>query len=79
MSAAEFAEWMAYYRLDPFGEDRADLRTGILASVLANLFGGRRAGRFKPLDFMPKFDRKRRQTSTEMYRKLRAMYPPARD
>jgi len=37
MSGAEFEEWRAYYRIEPFGEYRADLRSGMLASPLMNL------------------------------------------
>ena len=56
IDSAEFAEWRAYHEVDPFGEDRADLRSGIVASVVAN--ANRTKGRaFKPGDFMPDFDR----------------------
>jgi hypothetical protein len=34
--AWKLAEWMAYAELEPFGEGRADLRAGMLASVMAN-------------------------------------------
>ena len=43
MSAAEFRAWMAYYEIEPFGEERADLRAGILAATLVNI--NRRKGR----------------------------------
>jgi hypothetical protein len=33
----ELAEWAAYYQCEPFGEERADLRAGIVASVIANV------------------------------------------
>jgi len=36
ISSAELTEWMAFDAIDPFGEQRADLRTGILAAVTAN-------------------------------------------
>lgn len=54
MSAREFAEWMAYYRLEPFGEERADLRAGIIASASVNVWA-KRGRSAKPSDFMPKF------------------------
>lgn len=47
---------MAYYKLEPFGEERADLRMGILASVMANAWRGKGQKPFKPRDFMPTFD-----------------------
>ena len=52
MGASLFAEWRAFYALDPFGEERADLRMGVLASVLSNLFRGKRGRRKAPADFM---------------------------
>lgn len=49
-----FREWLAYYELEPFGEVRADLRAGIVASVIAN--ANRVKGKaFSPQDFMPDF------------------------
>lgn len=55
MSARELSEWMAYDRIDPFGEERGDLRAGILASLLANINRDRKkkSDPFSPLDFMP--------------------------
>ena len=49
MTSRQLAEWMAYDRLEPFGELRADYRNGILASMLAGLLGGQDV---KPQDFM---------------------------
>lgn len=59
MSSAEFAEWMAYYTLEPFGEERADLRMAVLASLIANANRDpkRRKRAYAPKDFMPQFDR----------------------
>jgi hypothetical protein len=52
-------EWMAYYGLEPFGEERADLRSAIVASLVANANRdpAKRREPFTPQDFMPKFDR----------------------
>lgn len=57
IDSAEFSEWMAYYRLDPQGEDRADLRAGIVAATVANAARGRKSRAFKPKDFMPDFEK----------------------
>jgi hypothetical protein len=56
--------------MEPWGEERADLRAGIVAATIANLF--RRKGRtLKPRDFMPKFKRVRKvQTVDEMRKAL---------
>jgi hypothetical protein len=52
MSGRELTEWMAYDSLEPFGEQRADLRSGIVASTIANCHRSRGPA-FKPQDFMP--------------------------
>lgn len=37
MDSAEFTEWQAFYRLEPFGDLVADERHGVAVSVLANI------------------------------------------
>ena len=59
MTAEQLAEWEAYFELEPWGEDRADLRGGILAAVTANAFRSGKGRPFKPADFMPRFDGER--------------------
>jgi len=46
---------MAYASLEPFGEERADVRAGIIAAVIANANRDRkkRPEPFTPADFMP--------------------------
>lgn len=56
ISSRQFAEWMAYSRLEPWGEDRDDLRMGIVASVIANSNRGKGKKPYKPQDFMPNFE-----------------------
>lgn len=53
ISDKELHEWMAFYRLEPFGDERADLRAGIIASTVANANRGKRGPVRKPTDFMP--------------------------
>lgn len=60
MPSDEFDLWVALYRRDPWGEQRADLRAGVIASTVANYAGKARsesAGPAKPADFMPFLDR----------------------
>lgn len=55
MTSAELTAWIAYDNLEPFGESRADLRAGIIASTTYNVNRGK--GRaMQPVDFMPKFE-----------------------
>ena len=54
MSSHELAEWMAFERVEgPVGEMRDDLRTGIMASTVANVNRKRGSRPFTPADFMP--------------------------
>ena len=59
---------MDYYAMEPWGEQRADLRAGIVASTMANLWRSK-GEPSKPSDFMPEFGDvkpKPRQTPEEM-------------
>lgn len=53
IDSRELSEWMAFYKLEPFGEDRADLRMAILAQVCASPYSKKPV---KVEDFIPKFD-----------------------
>lgn len=55
MSSAEFAEWMAYYAIEPFGEERADLRQALTTSAIHNSVQAqtKHPKWTKPEDFMP--------------------------
>lgn len=56
MSSEELAEWMAYERLEPFGETRADIRTALVCSTLANINRDKKVKPYKIQDFMLDFD-----------------------
>lgn len=49
----ELTEWMAFYQLEPFGDFRADFRSGLLAATIANANRTKDAKAFTPEDFMP--------------------------
>ena len=59
VSSRELTEWQAYYGLEPFGEDRNDLRAGIVASTVANVFRKSGTQPYKAQDFMPQFGKPR--------------------
>ena len=65
-------EWIAYSEVEPFGEWRADLRAGIIASTIANCLS-RKKGRpaFKPSQFMPEFKRQGWPTVEELLKKVK--------
>ena len=56
ISSKELAEWMAFYKLEPFGEERADIRAAIVACTMANLWRGKSQPAHRLEDFMPKFE-----------------------
>jgi hypothetical protein len=67
MSSREFSEWQAYFRLEPFGEDRADIRAALVASVVANVNRNpkKRPKAFAVKDFLLKFDQEQREQGWE--------------
>lgn len=56
VSSRQIAEWKAFERVTGLiGAQRDDIHVGLLASVIANsAFGSK--GKFKPSDFIPKWD-----------------------
>jgi hypothetical protein len=53
MTAQEFGEWLADYRMNPWGDFADDLRAGVIASTIANVHRGKDTAAYKPADFMP--------------------------
>ncbi len=45
--------WMAYAEVEPFGEDRADLRSAIVAQTVYGCMRGRGSRSMTLADFMP--------------------------
>ncbi|MBP7638093.1 MAG: DUF4035 domain-containing protein [Kiritimatiellae bacterium] len=62
----EFAEWMAYRTLSPWGQERGDLQAALIASLIARTMGGSKSTDLN--DFMLKFGeaaKKKEQQSPE--------------
>lgn len=54
MSSREFAQWIAYFGLEPFGYEMENWRMGVIASTVVNCTPrGRHAKALKPADFFP--------------------------
>lgn len=71
MSSAEFTEWMAYYQLEPFGQERDNWHAAVIASTMANVM--RTKGRGVDVDdFMLKTKPARKQTPQSIYQAFRA-------
>lgn len=56
VSSRELTEWQAFYGLEPFGDERADLRSGIVAATVANVHRDPQQEPFDVTDFMPRFE-----------------------
>lgn len=60
-----WSEWQEFAALEPFGEERADLRAGIVASTITNCMARKGGTAYKPRDFMPQFvEPTQRETKT---------------
>lgn len=71
IGSREFAEWLAYDRLDPIGRERLDLHAGIVACTIANVHRSRSTRTYEPSDFMPRYDRPVvRQSQEEIRRRF---------
>ena len=68
ISSRELTEWRAYCGIEPFGEERADLRAGIVASTVANVFRKSGTQPYKAQDFMPKFEKPRQDWREQLER-----------
>ena len=60
MTEMQFQRWIAYSIIEPFGEERADLRSAIIACTMANMWRGQKQRPFKVDDFMPKLGENKR-------------------
>jgi hypothetical protein len=59
-------KWMVYAQAEPFGEERADLRMGILAALTFNINRDpEKTEAAQPEDFMPKFGKEPEVLSKE--------------
>jgi len=76
ISAKLFAEWMAYFRIEPFGQLRGDLQAGIVAAQVFNAWRDRHQKPAGPNDYELKFgedERPRKQTPAEMRKVLESL------
>lgn len=64
MSSSEFAEWMEFYEICPFGPDRDNIHSAQIASLLYNSSRGKNSKALTTSDFMY-VDRKTAQEREE--------------
>lgn len=65
MPASEVMSWVAFGQMEPIGDARADLRTGIIAATIANCNAPRKGKPYAPSDFIPTFEPRKPQTWQE--------------
>jgi hypothetical protein len=58
--------WQAFYEIEPFGDDRADLRSAIAASGIAQAMGAD----CQPKDFMPFPPEQKPQSGADILRQF---------
>jgi hypothetical protein len=64
-------DWIAFDRLSPIGDDRADLLFGQVQALIYNLKRTKRMPAKKPKDFMPRYHGEAsRQSPEEMQKRL---------
>lgn len=55
--------WQQYFGMEPFGEERGDLRIAMLTALTANINRDPKKGKaFEPIDFMPFAEKPKVQT-----------------
>jgi hypothetical protein len=65
MSAHEFAEWIAFSQIEPWGMARADWQAALICKIMADINTPKGKQPMKLTDFLLKFDQERKEQSTE--------------
>jgi len=73
MSALEETYWVAYFKDDPFGDHRADIRNAQLLQLLYNIHAGKKASKKKLTDWLPVY-RKPVKEDPDVAEKLRERF-----
>ena len=81
--ASLLAEWQAYYAIEPWGEERADLRNAMAMQLTANINRKQGATPFRVADFMPYAEQRESETkprrAPDLEARLKnALKPPRR-
>lgn len=78
LSHAEYIDWLTYYSIEPFPEERQDLRTSMIVSTLIDVWTGKdgKAGKkelLSILDFWNDPKSTKEQSPEEVAEKFRAL------
>lgn len=76
LTARQLSEWMAYFTIEPWGEERADWRAGNIAAMVHNSMT--KGPRVKAVDFvLSDKETPRQQSDDEMKATIRAFFKAA--
>lgn len=70
LTPSEVAELIAFDRMEPFGEGRADVRSALVAWTVASVMAGKRGRRPKLADFIPQWDKGEPKDAETLMRKV---------
>ena len=71
IDSAEFAEWIAYNKINPFMLDRSEYAIAILSAMTANIHSKNNKYTYK--DFLL-FNEKQKETPTAIFESIKAAY-----
>lgn len=80
ISSRELAEWQILFSEGPLGEQRADIRSAIIACILMNIYRKKGAPPFEITDYLDMLDPRKkhmrpRQTVAQMRTILQGLVP----
>lgn len=65
LTSSELSYWMAFYNLKPFGADRDNIHSAIIAATIANVNRGKNQQLFEAEDFMLKNEIEKKESETK--------------
>ena len=65
IDSREFVQWIALYNIEPWGEVRNDFMVAQLCAIMVNAWRGKGSKAVQAADFMPRFDRPTKTTTTK--------------
>ena len=65
MTSSEFSEWIAFYNIHPFGDERDDMRIAQLCSLIFNITRSKKQTATKITDWMFNFEQPDKPDATQ--------------
>lgn len=72
-TAKELLEWQAYDSIQPFGDERADLRAASIRHAVIAVHAKKKSDQPKLADCMLKFEAKKKQTESQIEQLLKSL------